>query len=145
MTNLNLESMKAAFAANMFPLLDGNKTVRVHFVFPPYSILVWHDYAQRGQIPTYFAFKQWLVEQSERIGNFDLVDYQDRADIITNMSLYADVYHFNERITEQLVRSACTGDAKLTRDNFAARTQTLLRLVQSTDPAEIVREARGNR
>lgn len=145
MSNLNLESMKSAFAANMFPLLTGNKTVQIHLVFPPYSILVWHDYAQRGQIPVYFAFKKWLLDQSERLGNFDIVDYQDRADIITNMSLYADIYHFNERITEQLVRSACTGDAVLTRSNFDARTQSLLRLVQSTDPVQIVKEARGKR
>jgi hypothetical protein len=143
MSNLNLESMKSAFAANMFPLLSENKTVKIYFVFPPYSILVWHDYAQRGQIPVYFAFKKWLVEQSERFGNYDIVDYQDRADIITNMSLYADIYHSNERITEQLVRSACTGDAVLTRNNFDARTRSLLRLVQSTDPVQIVKEARG--
>ena len=145
MSNLNLESMKAAFAANMFPLLERNKTVRIHFVFPPYSILVWHDYAQRGQITVYFAFKKWLIEQAERIGHFDIVDYQDRTDIITNMSLYADVYHVNERITEELVHSACTGDAVLTRDNFEQRTQSLLHLVQSTDPDAIVREARGGR
>lgn len=145
MSNLDLESMKAAFAANMFALLEGNKAVKIHFVLPPYSILVWHDYAQRGQIPVYFAFKKWLVEQAERTGHFDIVDYQDRANIITNMALYADIYHFNERITEQLVRSACTGDALLTRNNFNERAQSLLHLVQSTDPVEIVREARGGR
>ena len=105
MSNLNLESMKAAFAANMFPLL----------------------------------------EQAERIGHFDIVDYQDRADIITNMSLYADIYHCNERITEELVHSACTGDALLTRQNFEKRTRSLLHLVQSTDPVAIVKEARGSR
>src|SRR5262249_17950035 len=81
MTNLNVESMESAFAANMFPLLEENKRVKIHFAFPPYSILVWHDYAQRGQIPTYFAFKKWLVEQTNRLGNFDIVDYQDRADV----------------------------------------------------------------
>ena len=141
MPNLNLESLKAAFAYNFFPLLAEYKAVKFHFVFPPYSILVWHDYAQRGQIPTYFAFKKWLVEQSGRFGNFDIVEYQDRADIITNLSLYADIYHTNERITEELVRSACVGDANLTRENFDSRTQSLLRLVQSTDPSEIVKKA----
>jgi hypothetical protein len=141
MTNLDLESMRSAFADNMFPILAGNKNAKIHFVFPPYSILVWHDYAQRSQIPTYFAFKKWLVEQSQRFDNFDVVDYQDRAEIITNLSLYADIYHFNERIAEQVVRSACAGDAVLTRDNVDARNQSLLRLVQSTDPAEIVKKA----
>ena len=143
MTNLKLESMKSAFAANMFPLLSKNNGVKVHFVFPPYSILVWHDYAQRGQIQTYFDFKRWLVEESQRFGTFDVVDYQDRADIITNMSLYADIYHYSAQIVEQVVRSACVGDAVLTRDNFDSRTQSLLRLVKSTDPVEIVNQARA--
>ena len=102
---------------------------------------MWHDFAQRGQIQTYFDFKRWLVEQSERFGTFDVVDYQNRADIITNLSLYADIYHYNEATTEQVVRSACAGDAVLTRNNFDSGTQSLLRLVQSTDPVEIVNEA----
>ena len=144
MTDLRLESMKSAFAANMFPLLAANKEVKIHFVFPPYSILVWHDFAQRGQIPVYFAFKKWLIGEFERFANVDIVDYQDHADIITNMSLYADIYHFNEQITEQLIHSACTGDAVLTRNNFEARTQALLHLVQSTDPAGIVQKARAS-
>lgn len=142
--NLKLELLQSAFAANMFPLLANNKSVRIHFVFPPYSILVWHDFAQRSQIATYFAFKKWLIEQSERFGNFDVVDYQDRAGIITNLSLYADIYHYNEEILERVVRSACVGDARLTRDNFDARTESLLHLVNSTNPADIVRQALGD-
>lgn len=141
MTNLSLETLKSGFAINMLPLLSKNNGVKVHFVFPPYSILVWHDYAQRDQIHTYFEFKRWLVEQAERLRTFDVVDYQDRADIITNLSLYADIYHYDEKITEQVVRGACAGDAVLTRDNFESRTFSLLHLVKSTDPVEIVKQA----
>ncbi|HEY1241606.1 MAG TPA: hypothetical protein VGF16_13665 [Bryobacteraceae bacterium] len=143
MTNLTLETLKSGFATNMFPLLSTNHGVKVHFVFPPYSILVWHDYAQRDQIRTYFEFKRWLVEQAERLGTFDIIDYQDRADIITNLSLYADLYHYNEKITEEVVRGACAGEAVLTRDNFDSRTRSLLQLVKSSDPVEIVNQARS--
>lgn len=146
-STMDLESMKAAFAANMFPLLGQGRDrlagVKIHFVFPPYSILVWHDYAQRNQIPTYLAFKKWVVEQADRLGTFDVVDYQDRADIITNLSLYADIYHFSEGVTEQVVQSSCSGDSRLTRDNVEARTQAITRLVQSTNPFEIVKHAAG--
>jgi len=144
MTNLNLPAMEKAFGDNIFPILEKDRNVRIHFVFPPYSILVWHDYAQRRQIPTYFAFKKWLVAQSERFGNFDIVDFQDRADIITNLSLYADIYHSNESIDEEMVRSACEGKELLNRENIGPREDGLLELVKRTDPAGIVKKARGN-
>jgi hypothetical protein len=70
------------------------------------------------------------------------VDFQDRADIITNMSLYADIYHSNEHIDEEMLDAACHGREVLTADNFDARTQSLLRLVETTDPAQIVAAAR---
>jgi hypothetical protein len=144
MTNLNLGEMEKAFSDNIFPLLKKDRGVRIHFVFPPYSILVWHDYQQRDQIPTYFAFKKWLVAQSERFGNFDIIDFQDRADIITNMSLYADIYHSNESIDEEMVRSACEGSQVLNSANFESRTARMLKLVKTTNPYEIVRNAAGS-
>ena len=144
MTNLNLAAMEKVFADNIFPVIADSKGVKIHFVFPPYSILVWHDFAQRGQIPVYFAFKKWLIEQTRQYPQFDVVDFQDRADIITNMSLYADIYHSNEHIDEEMVDAACHGREVLTDANFEARTQGLLHLVETTDAKQIVAAARGN-
>jgi hypothetical protein len=137
--------MEDAFASNIFPVLAGSKGVRIHFVFPPYSILAWHDFAQRGQIPVYFAFKKWLVEQERRFPQMDVVDFQDRADIITNMSLYADIFHSAESIDEEMVDASCHGREILDAGNFETRTQSLLRLVETTDPARIVTAAREER
>ncbi|HTA46143.1 MAG TPA: hypothetical protein VK789_27050 [Bryobacteraceae bacterium] len=141
MTNLELPAMEKAFGDNIFPLLRQYPNVRIHFVFPPYSILVWHDFRQRNQIPVYFAFKKWMVDQAQRFGNFDVIDFQDRADIITNLSLYADIYHSNESVDEQMVRAACEGAQVLNRQNVESRTANLLRLVETTDPVEIVKVA----
>jgi hypothetical protein len=144
MTNLNLAAMEKVFADNIFTVIAGGTGVKIHFVFPPYSILAWHDFAQRGQIPVYFAFKKWLIEQARTHPQFDVVDLQDRADIITNMSNYADIYHSSERFDEEMVDAACHGREILNEDNFSARTQGLLRLVEASDAAQIVAHARGN-
>jgi hypothetical protein len=144
MTNLTLEAMQKAFADSIFPVLTINPGVRIHFVFPPYSILAWHDFAQRGQIPVYSAFKKWLIDQERTYPQVDVVDFQDRADIITNMSLYADIYHSAEPIDELIVEEACQGKAILNHENFETRTASLLRLVQTTDPSQIVKLAAGN-
>lgn len=141
--NLALPDMQSAFGDNIFPLLRKYPNLRVHFVFAPYSILAWHDFAQRGQIPVYFAFKKWLVAQTRLFPNMDVIDFQDRADIITNLSLYADIYHSNESVDEQMVRAACEGSQVLTAENVGPRTESLLRLVKTTDPAKIVAEAKG--
>jgi hypothetical protein len=144
MTNLKLGEMEKAFGDSIFPVIEKDRDVRIHFVFAPYSILVWHDYAQRGQIQTYFEFRKWLVAEGERLGNFDVVDFQDRGDIITNMALYADIYHSNESIDEEMVGGVCRGDQRLNSQNIADRNQRLLDLVKSTNPADIVRKAREN-
>jgi hypothetical protein len=143
MTNLKLDEMEKAFGDSIFPVVKDARGVRIHFVFAPYSILVWHDYAQRGQVQTYFAFKKWLVEQGQRMGNFDVVDFQDRAEIITNLSLYADIYHSNESIDEEMVGAACEGKQVLNSGNIEARDQRLLDLIQQTNPAEIIAKALG--
>ncbi len=143
MTNLRLDDMEKSFADSVFPVIQQYPNVRIHFVFPPYSILVWHDYAQRGQVQTYFAFKKWLVRQGRRLGNFDVVDLQDRADIITNMSLYADIYHSNESIDEEMVGAVCQGKQILDSGNVEERDRQLLGLIKTTNPAEIVRKALG--
>jgi len=142
--NLRLADLQRIFAENIFPVVGSASGVRIHFVFPPYSILVWHDYEQRGQIPVYFAFKKWLIAQTRRYPQFDVIDFQDRADIITNMSLYADIYHSSEPIDKEMVDAACHGQQVLDEGNFESRTQGLLRLVETTDPAQIVRAARGD-
>jgi hypothetical protein len=140
--NLNLEAMEKAFADAIFPVLARSKDVKTHFVFAPYSILVWHDFAKRGQIPVYFAFKKWLIEQERSHPQFDVVDFQDRADIITNLSFYADIYHASEPIDEEMVDAACHGKLLLSDENFQMRTQSLLHLVETTDPVQIVKAAR---
>jgi hypothetical protein len=144
MTNLTLESMEKAFSTNIFPVLASNPKVRIHFVFAPYSILVWHDFAQRGQIPVYFAFKKWLIAQERNFPWFDVIDFQDRADIITNLSLYMDIYHSAESVDEEMVDAACHGKWILNHENFETRTASLWNLVKTTDPAQIVEAARGN-
>jgi hypothetical protein len=144
MINLDLAKMEKAFGDNMFPILVKYRRARIHFVLPPYSILVWHDFAQRGQIETYFAFQKWLVMQSERFGNFDVIDFQDRADIITNMSLYADIYHYDEKTEERMIEGVCAGREVLTLENIERRQARLLELVKTTDAAAIVKKARGN-
>jgi hypothetical protein len=145
MLNLDLESMKSIFEKNFFEIFSRNPAVKIHIVFSPYSILVWHDYAQRGQIPVYFGFKKWLVDLTKRFPNVDVADYQDHAEIITDLSLYADIYHSSETITERVVAGACSGDSVLTKENFDSRTASLLQLVRSTDPAEIVKAATGKK
>ena len=142
MTNLNAAAMDKVFADNIFPVIAHSNGVTIHFVFPPYSILAWHDFEQRGQIPVYFAFKKWLIGETRQYPQFDVIDFQDRADIITNMSLYADIYHSNEHIDEEMVDAACHGQQILDENNFAARTQSLERLVETTDAAKIVADAR---
>jgi hypothetical protein len=144
MINLKAADMEQAFAVNIFPLLEKHPDARVRFVFVPYSILAWHDFAQRGQMETYFAFRKWLVAQQQRFGNFDVVDFQGRADIVTDLSHYADIYHFSEPIVEEVVGGACAGAQMMNAKNVDAHADDLRKLVSTTDPAAIIHAASGS-
>lgn len=107
-----IERMRASFEANIAALIEQYPGTEFNIVFPPYSIVVWADFAQRGQLEVSLAFKRHVFERIGARRNVRIFDMQWDGDITQNLDLYTDIYHFNPTINRQLLSAACHNDAR---------------------------------
>jgi hypothetical protein len=117
-----LEGMRASFDANLLPILRAHPDTEFDLVWPPYSILVFLDFAQRGQLDLSLAFKRYVFDATRGLPNVRITDLQADAAITHDLDRYTDLYHFAPDVSLSLVQGACGG-----RERFTA--ETLYRLV----------------
>jgi len=104
-----IEGMRASFEYNLLPLFRSHPETEFDLVWPPYSILVWMDFAQRDQLQVTFDFKRYVFEATRGLRNVKITDLQAERTITHDLDRYTDLYHFDPAINEWLVESACKG------------------------------------
>src|SRR5439155_4469911 len=137
----SLEGMAASFDANVLPLLRAHPETHFDLIWPPYSILVWADFVQRGQLDLSLAFKRRVFEETRALANVSVVDFQPIAEITHDLDLYADLYHYAPQINETIVRVTCAGGERVSAANLDAGIESLRRQALAADPRRIVTDA----
>ena len=107
-----IERMRSSFDSNIVTLIERHPGTEFNLVFPPYSIVVWADFVQRGQLELTLAFKRHVFQRLAALPNARIFDMQWDADIIQNLDLYSDIYHFDPTINRRLLGSVCANDAR---------------------------------
>jgi hypothetical protein len=102
-----LEGMRASFDHNLLPLVRGHPAIEFDIVWPPYSILVWLDFAQRDQVQVSLDFKRYLFEATRGLPNVKIIDLQSERAITHDLDRYNDIYHFDPGVNEWLVDATC--------------------------------------
>jgi hypothetical protein len=120
-----LPGMRASFERNVLPLLRAHPQTEFDLVWPPYSILVWLDFAQRDQLDVSLAFKRYVFEATRDLPNVSVVDLQDERAITHDLDRYTDLYHFDPEINERLIEAACSGRARTTVDRLDQSERSL--------------------
>lgn len=128
-----LEGMRASFEANLLPLFRAHPEVRFSLVYPPYSALVWKDFAQREQVEVSLAFKRYVFDAVKSLPNVALYDFQSRRDWVTNLDNYKDIYHFSPAISRAMLESIAAGTDRVDPAQSAA-SEAFLRVL-AADPA----------
>ena len=119
-----LDGMRASFAHNVLPIVRAHSETTFDLVWPPYSILVWRDFAQRGQLDVTFEFKRHVIAATAGLPNVRVVDLQGHDEITTDLDRYMDIYHFSPDVNRWIVERACRGDDRVdaaTADAFEQR------------------------
>lgn len=106
------ERMHASFDVNIARLIEQHPGTEFNLIFPPYSIVVWADFVQRGQLDVSLEFKRYVFGRVNSLPNARIFDMQWDGDIIQNLDLYTDIYHFNPAINRQILSSVCGNDAR---------------------------------
>jgi hypothetical protein len=104
-----LAGMRASFEHNLLPLLRAHAQTEFDLVWPPYSILVWVDFAQRDQLDVSLAFKRYVFEATRGLPNVAITDLQSDRSITHDLDRYTDLYHFDPQVNERLVEAVCSG------------------------------------
>ena len=102
-----LAGMQASFERNILPVLGAHPGTHFDLVWPPYSMLVWLDFLQRGQLDATLAFKRYMAQATARLPNVTIVDLQGHDEITGNLDLYRDLYHFAPQVNEWVVARTC--------------------------------------
>ena len=135
-----LEGTWRSFEANVRPLLDAHPETEFIFVWPPYSLLVWLDFRQRGQLEVSFDFKRRFVQELKKYPNARIHDFQARAEWITNFDEYRDIYHFSPRISSEMVREIAAGRERETPANVDDYNARVRALALAHQPGEVIAE-----
>jgi hypothetical protein len=137
-----LEGMRASFEANLVPLIEAHPDVRFTFVLPPYSILVWCDFRQRGQLEVTLAFRDWLLRRTSAYANVELFDFQAEPGIVVDLANYTDFYHYSPQVANAMVAAIGSGHGRLTAQSLALNDAWLRRAATQADPALLIERAR---
>lgn len=126
-----LEGMMASFETNLLPIFRAHPEIRFSLVYPPYSSLVWKDFAQRNQLDVTFAFRRAVFDATRGLTNVSLHDFQTRRDWVTNLDNYKDIYHFSPVISRDMLISIVRGTDRVDADNVASSEAFLRELASA--------------
>jgi len=139
-----LEGMRASFEHNLLPLFQSHPETEFDLVWPPYSILVWVDFAQRDQVQVSLEFKRYVFEKTRELDNVRVFDLQSEAVITHDLDKYDDIYHFDPTINEQLIESTCKGRNRVDGTSVSEFERWLREQVTAVNtPAGLARIAAG--
>jgi hypothetical protein len=138
-----LAGMQASFEENLAPLVERYPGVRFTFVYAPYSILVWSDLQQRGQVAVTLAFREWLFERTRRDANVEFFDFQAEPALVTDLDYFTDIYHFSPKVSRAMVEAMAQGRYRLTAATLAGNDTWLREAAARTDPRAVIAEARA--
>ena len=138
-----LEGMQASFEANLVPLIEKYPATRFSFLYAPYSILVWMDFEQRGQLEITLAFREWLFERTRRYQNVEIFDFHAEPSVVNDLDHFTDIYHYSPKLSRGIIQAMGQGRYKLTRESVIANNEWLRRAVREKTPAEVIAEARA--
>ncbi|WP_345992907.1 hypothetical protein [Sulfurimonas sp. HSL-1716] len=99
-----LPYMKNNFDHNIKPLIEKHPNVNFTLLFPPYSILAYKTYEERGQLQNLIKFKRYIVSTLLTYQNVKIYDFQNADEISHDLHNYYDLYHYNKDISRIILK-----------------------------------------
>ena len=136
-----LEGMQRSFEANLAPLFESHPDVRFTLILPPYSILVWSDFRERGQLDVTLAFREWLLGRVAPLANVEVFDFQADPAIVMDLDNYTDIYHYSPGVTRRMIEAIAHGERRTTPRGVREADDWLRETTARVDPARLIGHA----
>jgi len=123
--------MKKNFETNLIPLIQEYKEVKFFFFFPPYSILAYKVYEQRGELKEFLRFKRYVIQSLSEFTNVQIYDFQYADNITHNLKNYYDLYHYTHAINRWILEQIEKGQYRVDFKKEAELSKKLLQEIKS--------------
>ena len=118
------EVLRENLEHNILDLAAAHPDTEFYLFFPPYSV-VWWDMEQRlGSLDRQTDIQLAAAEQLLTADNIRLFSFCDDFGVTGDLSLYKDIFHFNEDISARLLDRMAAGEHELTAgdlEDYGAR------------------------
>jgi len=92
------EVLKESFDFNFKKLIKNTPDIQYIVFFPPYSILAFKAFEEKGVLEDVLRFKSYLYEELSKLDNVKLYDFQIDKNITHEFKNYKDLTHYHQDI-----------------------------------------------
>lgn len=110
--------VKGNIEKNIVDLAKDYPNVTFVIVIPPYSVCYYHQEYSKGLLVRDLDAMEIELEMLVEVPNIKLYGFSDREDIVTDISLYKDVVHYNSAVNEEILNCVSQNRGLLTKDNY---------------------------
>lgn len=103
---------------NFVELVNKYPDIVFYVFYTPYSICWWDSLNQEGTMKAQFEAELMTTEMLLQCPNIKLFNFNDRYEIITDLSNYRDKEHYSENLNSQMLEWIAAGDGLVTKDNY---------------------------
>lgn len=118
LTDEDREMIKDNIQKNIIDLANDYPDVTFYTWIPPYSVCYYDVEQRKGTLNRDMDAMEYEMELLVNIPNIRLYAYDDRDDIVTDLSLYKDMAHYGETVNSEILRAMAADEGRIMADNY---------------------------
>lgn len=103
---------------NFVELVNKYPDIMFYIFYTPYSICWWDSLNQDGTMKAQLEAELMTTEMLLKCPNIKLFNFNDKYEIITDLSNYSDKEHYDGGVSAKMLEWIAAGDGLVTKDNY---------------------------
>jgi len=99
----DIENLKKSVSTNLFQFASNHPETEFIIILQPYSIYWWKIQEDIKKIETLFKFREFIAQESWKLNNIELFDFQADPEYLLSTEIFKDIGHFKEQINLELL------------------------------------------
>ena len=118
LTDEEREKIRDNIQKNIIDLANDYPDVTFYTWIPPYSVCYYDVEQRKGTLKRDMDAMEYELELLVDVPNIRLYGYDDREDIVTDLSLYKDMAHYGESVNSEVLRAMSSDEGRITANNY---------------------------
>ncbi len=120
LTDYDIQMLTENLEQNVLKLVKDNPDTEFYLFFPPYSILCFDDWKQRGLLDKTLDAHEKAIELLLPYDNIHLYSFFNQFEMVCDLRNYTDTLHYRQNVCDIMLNSMATQQGLLTQDNYMA-------------------------